>query len=151
MMWSIRKNIFTVCVYKKYIYTEAILWDVWTFSERVFKKMSTTCASEQGVRWLKDKGEWHIFFCGGGGCLVAKSCLTFCNSMDCIAHEIIQFRIPEWIAIPLSRGSSQTRDWTQVSHIAGGFFTSWATIFLCIPFQTIKKNKRLCVMKFHQL
>ena len=30
-------------------------------------------------------------------------------------------------ALPSSRGSSQPRDWTQVSHIAGGFFTSWAT------------------------
>ena len=26
-----------------------------------------------------------------------------------------------------SRESSQPRDWTQLSHIAGGFFTSWAT------------------------
>ena len=36
-------------------------------------------------------------------------------------------RILEWVAFPFSRGSSQPRDWTQVSHIAGGFFTSWAT------------------------
>ena len=28
---------------------------------------------------------------------------------------------------PFSRGSPQPRDWTQVSHIVGGFFTSWAT------------------------
>ena len=33
----------------------------------------------------------------------------------------------EWVAIPFSRGSSQPRDWTQVSRIAGKFFTSWAT------------------------
>ena len=32
----------------------------------------------------------------------------------------------EWVAFPFSRGSSQPRDGTQVSHIAGGFFTSWA-------------------------
>ena len=31
------------------------------------------------------------------------------------------------VIVPFSRGSSQPRDWTQVSHIAGGFFTSWAT------------------------
>ena len=31
------------------------------------------------------------------------------------------------ILTPFSRGSSQPRDWTQVSHIAGGFLTSWAT------------------------
>ena len=33
----------------------------------------------------------------------------------------------EYVAIPFSRGSSQPRDWTQVSCIAGGFFTIWAT------------------------
>ena len=33
----------------------------------------------------------------------------------------------EWVAFPFSRGSSPPRDWTQVSGIAGGFFTSWAT------------------------
>ena len=40
---------------------------------------------------------------------------------------ILQARILEWVAVPFSRGSSQPRDQTQVSHIAGGFFTSWAT------------------------
>ena len=38
-------------------------------------------------------------------------------------HGILQARILEWVAIPFSRGSSQPRDRTQVSHIAGGFFT----------------------------
>ena len=40
---------------------------------------------------------------------------------------ILQARILEWIAVPFSRGSSQPRDRTQVSRIAGVFFTSWAT------------------------
>ena len=35
---------------------------------------------------------------------------------------ILQARILEWVALPFSRGSSQPRDWTQVSHIAGRFF-----------------------------
>jgi len=39
-------------------------------------------------------------------------------------HGILQARILEWIALPFSRGSSQPRDRTQVSHIAGRFFTS---------------------------
>ena len=47
--------------------------------------------------------------------------------MDCIVYGILQARILEWVAFPFSRGSSQPRDQTQVSHIAGGFFTSWAT------------------------
>ena len=42
-------------------------------------------------------------------------------------HGILQARILEWVAFPFSRGSSQSRGQTQVSHIAGGFFTSWAT------------------------
>ena len=42
-------------------------------------------------------------------------------------HGILQVRILEWVAMPSSRGSSQTRDWTQVFHIAGEFFTIWAT------------------------
>ena len=46
--------------------------------------------------------------------------------MDYTVHGILQARILEWVAFPLSRVSSQPRDWTQVSHIAGGFFTSWA-------------------------
>ena len=42
-------------------------------------------------------------------------------------HGILQVRILEMVAMPSSRGSSQPRDQTQVSHIAGGFFTSWVT------------------------
>ena len=42
-------------------------------------------------------------------------------------HEILQARILEWAAVPVSRRSSQPRDWTQVSCTAGRFFTSWAT------------------------
>ena len=63
---------------------------------------------------------------------VAKSCLTLCDPMDYSLtdfsiHGIFQGRVPEWLAISFSRGSSQCRDWTQVSHIAGRCFTLWAT------------------------
>ena len=40
---------------------------------------------------------------------------------------ILQARILEWGAMPSSRGSSWSRDQTQVSSIAGGFFTVWTT------------------------
>ena len=49
-----------------------------------------------------------------------------------VAHQaplsmgILQPRIPEWVAMPSSRGSSQPRDRTHVSHIAGEFFTTEA-------------------------
>ena len=58
---------------------------------------------------------------------VAQSCLTLCDPMAYIVHGILQARILEWVAFPFSRGSSQPRDRTQVSHIAGRFFTSWTT------------------------
>ena len=35
-------------------------------------------------------------------------------------------RILEWVAYPFSSGSSQSRNRTGVSCIAGGFFTNWA-------------------------
>ena len=49
--------------------------------------------------------------------LVAQSCLTLCDPMDCIppgssVHGILQARILEWVAIPFSRASSQPRDRT---------------------------------------
>ena len=58
---------------------------------------------------------------------VAQSCLTLFDPMDYPVHGILQARILEWVAFPFSRGSSQPWDWTQVSCIAGRFFTSWAT------------------------
>ena len=55
---------------------------------------------------------------------VAQSCLTLCDPMVNTIHGIPQARILEWVAFPSYRGSSQPRDRTQVSCIAGGFFTS---------------------------
>ena len=48
------------------------------------------------------------------------------DPMACIVHGIPQARILEWVAILFSRGSSQPRNRTQVSRIAGGFVTGWA-------------------------
>ena len=53
---------------------------------------------------------------------VTQSCLTLCDPMDYRVHGILQARILEWVAFPFSRGSSQPRNRTQVSHIEGGFF-----------------------------
>ena len=47
--------------------------------------------------------------------------------MDSTVHGILQAIILEWVAFPFSRGSSQSMDQTQVSHIAGRYLTSWAT------------------------
>ena len=66
--------------------------------------------------------------------LVAQSCLTIWDPKDCSlpgssAHGILQARMLKWITISFTRGSSQPRDQTPVSHIArgGGLFISWAT------------------------
>ena len=58
---------------------------------------------------------------------VIQWCLTLCDPMDYTVHGIFQARILEWVNFPFSRGSSQPRARIQVSHIAGGFFKSWAT------------------------
>ena len=70
--------------------------------------------------------------------LVNQSCPTLCNPMDysppgSSAHGILQASIQKWVVIPFSRGSSQPRDWTRVSHIVGIFFTIWATRKTTIP------------------
>ena len=58
---------------------------------------------------------------------VTQLCLTLCDPMDYTVQGILQARILEPVAFPFSRGSSQPRDQTQISLIAGRFFTSWAT------------------------
>ena len=104
-------------------------------------------------------------------CLVAQSCLTLCDPMDCSppgtsvhgdssgrntgvgCHALLRGafnqglnpglphcrqipyhlslqrspRILEWVTYPFSKRSSQPGNWTRVSCIAGGFFTTWAT------------------------
>ena len=64
--------------------------------------------------------------------LVALSCPTLCDLMDCSppgssVHGILQERIMKWVAISYSRGSSWSRNWTQVSCFVGSFFTIWST------------------------
>ena len=65
-------------------------------------------------------------------CWVAQSFLILWDRMDCSPRGssvpgILQARMLDWVVICSSRGSSQLRDRTQVSRIAGVFFTCWAT------------------------
>ena len=62
---------------------------------------------------------------------VAQSCPTLCDPMDCnllgsSVRGIFQARVPECVAISFSRGSSQPKDQTRVSHIVGRRFIIWA-------------------------
>ena len=61
---------------------------------------------------------------------VTQSYLTLFDTMDYTFHGILQARILEWVSFSFSWWSSQPRDWTQVSRIAGGFFTNWVC---CLP------------------
>ena len=63
---------------------------------------------------------------------MAQLCQTLLDPMDCSlpgssVHGVLQARILEWVATPFSSGSSGPGDQTQVSLIAGRFFTIWAT------------------------
>ena len=55
---------------------------------------------------------------------VNQLCLTLFDPMGYTVHGILQARILEWVAFAFARGTSQSRDRTQVSHIAGEIFTS---------------------------
>ena len=51
----------------------------------------------------------------------------YCNLSGSSVYGIFQARILEGVAISFSRGSSQPKNWTQVSFTAGRVFTIWAT------------------------
>ena len=60
----------------------------------------------------------------------------FVDPIDCSlpgssVYGILKARILEWVTIPSSKGSSQPRDWNQVSCIADRVFTIWATREAC--------------------
>ena len=61
--------------------------------------------------------------------------------MDYTVQGILQARILEWVAFPFSRGSFQPMDQTQVSCIAGEFFTRWATREALSNRHLLKKTK----------
>ena len=81
---------------------------------------------EKSTIWWKSLMEHQRTGTQGWGCL------TLCDPTDCSlpgssVHGVLQARILECVVIPFSRGSSQLRDRTWVFHIAGRFFTGWAT------------------------
>ena len=82
---------------------------------------------------------------------VAQACPTLCDPMDCSSpgfsiHGIFQARVLEWVAISFPRGSSQPRDQTRVSRIAGFYRLSHQGIPWWIPrklqsiYQSVKSS-----------
>ena len=79
--------------------------------------------------------------------LVTQSCPTLCNLMDCSlpdysVHGILCARILECVAMTFSRGSSQPRDQTWVSCIAGRFFYCLSNLPLNSLIQDLKNHCR---------
>ena len=88
------------------------------------------------------------------GCMkVTQWCPTPWNPINYTDHGILQVWILECIAFPFSRGSSQPREWTQVSSIASIFFTSWTTREALTNLDSILKSKditlqtKVCLVK----
>ena len=89
------------------------------FSIIKWGKLITELTQRLVVEWNNMYRKWKV--------KVAQSSPTLFDPMDYTVHGIFQARILEWVAVPFFRGSSYPRDRTQVSYLAGGFFTSWAT------------------------
>ena len=127
-LWS-KNQFYKNCLFCGMI--KVILLSLVTLS--IFKKKTKS---------VKGNNSSHYPYC------VCVSLLALYDPMDCSppgssVHGIFWARILEWIAISLSRGSSQPRDQTQLSGIAGRLFTLWANIpllynnyliFFCSPF-----------------
>ena len=97
------------------------LWHPWLFFSHTFISLSYSCELE------------------------CESHSVVSNSLrpnGYTVHGILQARILQWVAFPFSRRSSQFRDQTQVSHIADGFFPSWAYIHNFSSFSQLLSLKR---------
>ena len=115
--------------------TTSATWESWKQAAKNLLMHTTKDKSQQ------EHNKWTLKFprllvsiseTPTGLCFVAQSCTTLCNPMACSppgssVHRALQARILEWITMPSSRGSFQPRNQTQVSCIASGFFTVWAT------------------------
>ena len=69
----------------------------------------------------------ELYKCSHQNFFYVVACPTLWDPMDYTVHGFLQARTLKWVAFPFSRGSSQPRDQTQVSHIVDGFFINWAT------------------------
>ena len=91
----------------------------------------TEAIRELQVNWFEWTECIYTYIC----CLVAKSCTTLCDTMDCSplgssVRGISQVKTLEWIAISFWRGSSQPRDQTLTSCISKRILYHWAAIGL---------------------
>ena len=116
--------------------------------------LTDRAGSELGFPFSFTRSFVECFLCAisvsfGGGGLVTMSCLTLATPWTVArqapsVHGISQTRILEWVAISVFRGSSQPRDPTRVSYIAGRFFTTEPTGKPSVCFVFNKMNENSC-------
>ena len=112
-------------------------WDTWTLM--FMAALLTTAEKWKQPKWPSVDGQiLQMLYISNGKLLdheseseVTQSCPTLCNSVGCSppgssVHGILQARVLDWVATSFSRGSSQPRDRTRVSLIAGRRFNRWA-------------------------
>ena len=105
---------------------EAGKWARVRRGSRWSRRKEKSQATQEGPLW--GKKNYPTRLC----CLVAKSCLTLCNPLDCsllgcFVHGISQARTLEWVAISSSRGSSPPRDRMHIFCIGRRILYHWAT------------------------
>ena len=102
------------------------MFAIWSLAPLPFLNPACTSRSSQFTYcWSL---AWRILSTTLLACDESESCLVMSDSLlTSWVPGILQARILEWVADPFSRGSFQPRDQTHVSHIASGFFISWAT------------------------
>ena len=94
--------------------------------------------------WRKSTQAW-------GKSSLFRGCSSYvCSLLSCVRLFVARLhaRRLEWVAMPSSRGSSQLRNWTHVSHVAGRFYTLWATKEAlavvtpsCFPYTTVQSRE----------
>ena len=115
--WSNTYFSFWICS-KSYL-SEISIWNNYLTIQWKFQHPNKY--SDLVIRWLSPARFLYKV-------VVTQLCPTLCNSMDCSPSGpsvpgVFQAKMLEWVTFFFSRGSSRPRDQTQVSHIAGSFFT----------------------------
>ena len=112
-------------IQNKVTYSSTVYYNYFSVDKLRFLVGVSISNSQKLVEWMYREVE---------GCrkwkwsLSVRLCDPIDSSLPCSSiHGIFQARVLEWVAISFSRGSSQPRDRTQVSHIVGRCFTVWAT------------------------
>ena len=106
---------------------QCILYFYW-ISQKKSIKISKETVRVGRYGWTRRVGSWQLLKLRNGHVMYIHSAVYVLHkNIFQMWKGIIQQAILEWVAFPFSKGSSQPRDQTQISHIAGRFFTRWVT------------------------